>query len=47
MKTYTIYEYPMMRNRFAVWMTRPNGSGEVVKTFKTRKGAENWIKRNA
>lgn len=44
---YTIYEYPMMTNPFAIWATAPNGSGKVVKTFKTRKGAENWIKKHS
>jgi hypothetical protein len=47
MRTYKIYEYPMMSNPFAVWCTYSNGNGEVVKTFKTRKGAENWIRKHS
>lgn len=47
MRTYKIYEYPMMSNPFAVWCTYANGNGEIVKTFKTRKGAENWIKKHS
>lgn len=41
---YSVIEYPQMANRFAVWCDYPYGGGRVVKTFKTRKGAENWIK---
>lgn len=44
---YTIYEYPMMAQKFVVWKTYRNGNGEVVKAFKTRKGAENWIKKHS
>lgn len=44
---YEVVEYPMLEQRWIVWMSLPNGSGCVVKAFKTRKGAENWIKRNA
>ena len=47
MMTYKIYEYPMMANPFAVWGTDSHGNGRIVKTFKTRKGAENWIKKHS
>ena len=46
MKTYTVIELVTL-NRFAVWCTYPTGNGEVVKTFKTRKGAENWVKTHS
>ena len=42
--TYKIYDYG---TKFVVWATAPNGNGRAVKTFKTRKGAENWIKKNS
>lgn len=44
---YEIVEYPMMAQRWVVWGTRPNGSGQIVKAFKTRKGAENWIRKHS
>lgn len=47
MKSYKIYEYPMNANPFVVWCTYANGNGEAVKSFKTRKGAENWIKKHS
>lgn len=42
--TYKIYEY---LNCFMVWAIAPNGDGQSVKTFKTKKGAENWIKKHS
>lgn len=43
--TYKIYEYAS--DRFVVWATAPSGDGKVVKTCKTRKSAENWIRKHA
>jgi len=45
MFTYTISEYPNLVKPFAVYRNDPFGNGAIVKTFKTRKGAENWIRR--
>jgi len=44
---YTIYEYPQMAQKYVVWATYANGNGKVVKAFKTRKGAENWIAKHS
>lgn len=44
MMTYKIYDYS---TKFVVWCTLPNGDGRIVKTFKTRKAAENWIRKNS
>ena len=41
---YEIYEFSA--NTFMIYRITPNNM-TVIKTFKTRKGAENWIKRNA
>lgn len=32
---------------FRVWRVFPNGGAEVVKTFKTRKAAENWVRKHS
>lgn len=34
-------------NTFAVWGINPYGDRKVVKTFKTRKGAENWVRKHS
>ena len=34
-------------DRFVVWEIAPNGNGRAVKTCKTRKSAENWIRKHA
>lgn len=45
--TYEIYENRNLVQRFLVWATAPNGDGRVVAAFKTRKGAENWIRKHS
>jgi len=44
---YEVVEYPMMAQRWVVWQSFPSGAGRLVKAFKTRKGAENWIKKHS
>jgi hypothetical protein len=40
------YEIVEILGSFRVWRVTPYGA-EVVKTFKTRKGAENWVKSHS
>jgi hypothetical protein len=44
---YEVVEYPGLVERWIVWGSRPDGSGRVVKAFKTRKGAENWVRKHS
>ena len=41
--TYEIYE---QGGKFMVYAINPYGDMTKVKTFKTRKGAENWIAKH-